>query len=60
MSADGASTLIRGARVFDRQQPQPASNVPLAGRTIADAGAGPAPRQAPRSPAATARPRYPA
>jgi hypothetical protein len=36
MTAGSTSTLIRGARVFDGEQLRPASNVLLAGRTIAD------------------------
>jgi imidazolonepropionase-like amidohydrolase len=40
MTADGTSTLIRGARVFDGERLRPASNVLLAGRTIAGIGAG--------------------
>jgi imidazolonepropionase-like amidohydrolase len=41
LTADGTSTLIRGARVFDGERLQEASNVLLAGGTIA--GIGPAP-----------------
>ena len=39
MTAGGASTLIRGTRVFDGERLRPASNVLLAGRTIAGIGA---------------------
>jgi imidazolonepropionase-like amidohydrolase len=45
MTDGSASTLIRGARIFDGQQPRPAGNVLVAGRTIAgigDGAAGPA------------------
>jgi imidazolonepropionase-like amidohydrolase len=40
MTADATSTLIAGAQIFDGQQLRPASNVLLAGRTIAALGAG--------------------
>jgi len=39
LTADGASTLIRGARVFDGERLREASNVLLAGTTIAGLGA---------------------
>ena len=39
MTTAGTSTLIRGARVFDGQRLRPASNVLLAGATIAGTGA---------------------
>jgi hypothetical protein len=38
MTAHGVSTLIRGTRIFDGQRLRPASNVLLAGRTIARVG----------------------
>jgi len=40
MTGDSTRTLIRGARVFDGERLRPASNVLLAGRTIAGIGAG--------------------
>jgi imidazolonepropionase-like amidohydrolase len=38
MTADGTSTLIRGARIFDGQRLLPASNVLLAGGAVAGIG----------------------
>jgi hypothetical protein len=38
MIADRASTLIRGARIFDGQRLLPASNVLLAGGAVAGIG----------------------